>query len=281
MYRFIGLVLCVFSVAATADFKRCDGSEKSGEHCLINVGDIHPTQFSVGKITADCKKRTLEQKSLEELQAFLFEKKRHIPAYITEEKRFFVSDKHHLLYALYYANTPQWQGKQQDIIVRIVANYNYLNPDMFWQSLNEQQQVWIYDENDQKVNDYTDRLSQMNIGDLNDDPYRTLSRWVRRNCGYIKKGNRRCEKLNATQGEAKAPYFLEQYWARYLRQHFNDNTPQSLKQLQDKLPEAIDAVLDKEATSLFFKTQELNAIDYGQNQTGEYSAMTFDLEQCE
>ncbi len=281
MKHLIGILLWGLSTAATADFKRCTGAEKAGERCLIGVSQVHPTQFSVGKITADCKRGKLEKKSHEELRAFMFEAKRHIPAYISYDGHFFASDKHHLLYALYHAKTPQWQGKHLGIVVRIIANYNYLNPEIFWQSLKDQQQVWVYDEKGDKATDYPEKLFGMYMGDLKDDPYRTLSRWVRKNCGYIKRGNRRCEKLNATKGRPQAPYFLEQYWALYLKKHFNDPSSQTIAQLQEKLPMAIDAALDKEASGAFFKTLGLKAEDYGQNQTGEYSAKSFDAENCE
>lgn len=280
--RFSILLLTVlFSTQVTAEFKRCQGTEKSGERCIVKLGKLHPTQFSIGKITSVCKQRKLEQKNTAQLRDFLFQKQRHIPVYIAEQNVFYTSNKHHLLNALYHAKTAQWQGKETDIVVRIIANYNYLGIDRFWNALNDQQQVWGYDENGKFVSDFAAKFAQMNLGDLKDNPYRTLSRWVRKNCGYIKKGHKRCEKLNATQNEIKNPAFLEMYWARYFRQHFNEPSPQNLTQLQNKLPEAIKAALDKKASADFFQNLTLNVTDYGQNQTGKHLPQIFNNESCE
>ena len=46
----------------------------------------------------------------------------------------------------------------------------------FWSIMAMQKNVWPYNEKGKKVKDYGDKLPKMDMGDLKDNPYRTLSR---------------------------------------------------------------------------------------------------------
>jgi hypothetical protein len=53
---------------------------------------------------------------------------------------------------------------------------------------------------------------------MTDDPMRTLSAWVRKNCGYIKCGEEKCvDGYRQVSCASENTYFLEFKWADYLR----------------------------------------------------------------
>ncbi len=122
----------------------------------------------------------------------------------------------------------------------------------------------------------------MNMGDLKDNPYRTLSRWTRESCGYIKKGKEQCLALKATK-EPTDPYFMEFYWAQFLRDQLKKNNTDldSPQELMESYPEAIQVTLSKEKTKEFFKNKGLDAMKYGQNQKGTYLYLNFSEDACE
>ncbi len=264
----------------------CQDDAKSGSVCLMKVEDLHPTQFSVGGIAVDCKSKKIEKKYKKgKLDGYLADEKRHIPAAIGPDGRFYITDHHHLSTAVYRAKKGSWNGKKQKVHINILVNFTTTGISMheFWNRMEVWKNVWRFDENGKNVKDYEDKLPKMDMGDLKDNPYRTLSRWTRESCGYIKKGKDQCIPLEASAGEPTAPNFMEFYWARFLREQLkvdNDelNTPIKVK---NHYKEAIKVTLDKEKTSAFFKAQHINAIDYGQNQEGTYLHLEFKGNACE
>lgn len=191
----------------------------------------------------------------------------------------YITDHHHLTTALYRAKDGDWKGKDQEVQVNILENFleTGISMEEFWNIMKMQNRVWPYDEKDNPVEGYGEKLPTMNMGDLKDNPYRTLSRWTRESCGYIKEGKEQCLALEATDGDPTAPYYMEFYWARFLRGELKKSNSDldDPKELMKSYPDAIQVTLDKEKTGTFFKGQGLDAKKYGQNQKGRYLYLSF------
>ncbi len=281
----LGLALC--QTVQANDIQDCTGAEAIGDQCMLKVTDIHPTQFSVGSVAVNCKAAKIEKKkeSLADLQKYLANPKRWVPAAIGPDGQFYITDHHHLSTALYRAKNDEWTGRDQQVRATILANFigTGVSMDEFWNILSMQKNVWPYDENGQPVENYGEKLATMDLEDLKDNPYRTLSRWTRESCGYVKSGKDQCTALEAIDGSPTAPYFMEFYWARYLRTvaFDGDNGPFDHAQLQAMYPKAIKNTLKKKKTTQYFQDLGLDAEQYGQNQEGTYLHLKFTDKSCE
>ncbi len=279
-------VLCLSGQTLAIDLADCHDMAALGSVCLMEVKDLHPTQFSVGSVAVECKKKKIEKKYEKgKLEKYLADESRHVPAAVGPDGNFYITDHHHLSTAVYRAKEGDWSGKNQKLYVNILENFHGTGISMeeFWSIMAMQKNVWPYDEKGKEVKDYGDKLPKMDMGDLKDNPYRTLSRWTRESCGYIKKGKDQCLALEATTGEPTAPYFMEFYWAKFLRNQLEkDNSDlDSPKKLMDSYRDAIQVTLSKKKTKEFFKAQGLDAVDYGQNQEGTYLYLDFSKNACE
>ncbi len=284
----IGIAALFVSGQAPADdMPDCSDSAKPGSVCLMKVKDLHPTQFAVGSVAVECKKKKIEKKhKKDKLEKYLADDARHIPAAVGPDGGFYITDHHHLSTAVYRAKDGDWNGKDQKVYVDVLENFRQtgISMDEFWRIMAMQNNVWPYDEEGKSVKDYGDKLPGMNMGDLQDNPYRTLSRWTRESCGYIKLGKDQCLALDATDGkQPTAPYFMEFYWARFLRDQLGKDNKDldSPKKLMESYPDAIQVTLSKKKTSAFFQDQGLDAVDYGQNQEGTYLYLDFSDAACE
>lgn len=269
-----------------SDLPDCQEVAEVGSTCLMEVKDLHPTQFSVGSVAVDCKTQKIEKKhEKEKLEKYLADESRYVPAVVGPDGTFYITDHHHLSTAVYRAKEGDWVGKNQKLHVSILMNFHGTGISMeeFWNIMVMQKNVWPYDEKGEDVEDYGDKLSEMNMGDLKDNPYRTLSRWTRESCGYIKKGKEQCLALKATAKEPTAPYFMEFYWAKFLRNQLGKDNSEldSPKKLMDDYPDAIQVTLSKKKTKAFFEAQGLDAKNYGQNQEGSYFFLDFSKDACE
>ncbi|XCN72275.1 MAG: ParB/Srx family N-terminal domain-containing protein [Candidatus Electrothrix aestuarii] len=283
------LILCLSSgqALATTDLPDCQSSTASGTLCQIKVKDLHPTQFAVGSVAVECKRKKIEKKhEKDKLEKYLADPERQVPAVVGPDGNLYITDHHHLTTALYRAKDGDWKGKDQKVQVNILENFGETGISMeeFWNIMKMQTRVWPYDEKGDAVEEYGEKLPSMDMGDLKDNPYRTLSRWTRESCGYIKEGKEQCLALEATKEDPTAPYYMEFYWARFLREELkksNADLDDPKKLMEDIYPEAIQVTLDKEKTGAFFKEQGLDAQKYGQNQKGRYLSLSFSDDACE
>lgn len=255
----------------------CNGYERKGSLCRLPVADSHPTQFSVGMILVQCKKNKLEKKDGIKMKDYLRKKKNHIPAVIGPYGKFYITDRHHLGHALSLAKTDEWIGKEQEVVLLIIRNDNQaeFTSEEFWQKMVATQNVYPYDQEGRLIDNFGLELSYMTLSDLKDNPYRTLSKWVREGCGYIKKLEKKCVALKATVTPASSPAFMEMYWARYLQTQLPEKGNLDSEQLWELYPQALSAVLDKKKTGDFFLNLGLDPKEYGQNQTGSHLKLRF------
>ena len=246
------------------------------------VARIHPTQFFVGMITVKCRQATLEKKGLKKLRALFKKKKNHIPAVIGPYNKFYIIDRHHLSRALFGARTDQWLGREQEVVIRVVANTTDGPPDSatFWEDMTRRNRVYPYDQRGRMIERFGLKLAYMDLGQLTDNPYRTLAKWVREGCGFIKNSEKKCVALQATETPATSPAFLEMYWAHYLRTRIGMKSALSFSQLQHLYPQALKATLDRKPVETFFKGLGLDPENYGQNMTGNHLELLFEINGC-
>lgn len=187
--------------------------------CTIETKDLHPTQFAVGLLAASCKSKTIEKhKRKGDLDDYL--KKRPVPLVRGLEDKFYLTDHHHL------ATAVRMVDKDQKLYGFVQYDFSHAaSKDDFWalminhEDSNGQSQplAWLRDE--KGLGPMDPNFLPKKLDDLRDDPYRTLSRWVRDACGYVKcadgDGTDAC--AVRTGGGCSGAYFMEFLWADYLR----------------------------------------------------------------
>jgi len=199
------------AVQAQNKVPECDKSTPVGKHCMINVGQLHPTQFAVGMYEVFCKKHALEKKEHDgKLEKYL--RKKRAPIVRGLNNAFYLTDHHHLAVAL--ASLKNLKNLNMEMYAVLKDDFSdSKNATEFWTKMEDHGYAWLYD-NTGKHRSGDELPPQVQF--MKDNPVRTLSAWVGEKCGYIKEGECECvEKYRkVTPGE---PLFLEFKWANYLR----------------------------------------------------------------
>ncbi len=140
----------------------------------VPIGDLRPTQITVGM-------REVEEKR-ERWREYKGKKKREylgqhmIPVILGPKQRPYVIDHHHLSRALL-------DEGEKHVLVTVVADLKALEPDAFWIVLDHRGWVHPYDEDGQRR---AFRAIPKSVGDLLDDPFRSLAGELRRAGGFAK-----------------------------------------------------------------------------------------------
>lgn len=173
------------AMAAKAETPDCSPSTPVGEVCLLPVADVRPTQFAVGEVAADCKRRKIESKYQEgDLAKYLAKKKRRQQTILGPDGTYFITDRHHLSWGVWAADIPTSVKMMNAEITSDWSDLSWLD---FWQKLvdnRDPQTFWPYD--DKGLNPMNPRLLPGDLGGLLNDALSTLSRWVRDSNGYLK-----------------------------------------------------------------------------------------------
>jgi hypothetical protein len=191
-----------------------------GDIYRLPVADAHPTQFSVGMVSVDCKRKQIERAHGEgKLSELLCEEGHLVPVVMGPGGQHYLTDHHHLSTAVWRADLPE---KEKVVVAYLIHDWSKLKADKFWQKMIENNLCWLYD--DKGDGPLNPRLLPADIGGLLNDPYRTLSRWLR-DCGCYSKDvlkDRKKPMCDAKsflpEGHAKA-FFIEFRWANFLRQN--------------------------------------------------------------
>ena len=140
----------------------------------VAIEDLRPTQITVGmREVAERRRRLREQKGRKRSE---FLGKHMIPVIFGPKERHYVIDHHHLSRALLE------EGEKQ-VLVTVVADLRALEPDAFWVVLDHRGWVHPYDENGERRGF---RAIPKSVGDLLDDPFRSLAGELRRAGGFAK-----------------------------------------------------------------------------------------------
>ncbi|MBF0308456.1 MAG: ParB/Srx family N-terminal domain-containing protein [Magnetococcales bacterium] len=201
--------------------KNCKHTLEKGDIFCMPVASGRPTQFAVGMVSVDCKRKTLEALHLKgTLEDELCEEGNLVPVVIGPGKVFYLADHHHLCTALYRSEVIPEESKY--VFAYVVDDWSVLEPDQFWQSMIEGHLCWLWDEKGNGP--LNPGLLPHHVNGLLNDPYRTMARWVRDLGCYTKdvlKTRHRpmCqEEKYLPEKQAKA-FFIEFRWANFLRQN--------------------------------------------------------------
>ena len=186
----------------------------------IEISELRPTQMTIGMREVARKRAEWRHRAERDGPDFLG---RHmIPAVTGPRGHCYLVDHHHLVRALHEEGV-------KHVLVSIVADLGGLKKAVFWTFMDNR--AWLHPfDADGKRRDYGDLPKK--IGDLEDDPYRSLAGEVRRAGGY-----------------AKEPTpFSEFLWADFLRRRIK---PKLLdKDFERAVAEALDLAHCKEAQYL-------------------------------
>jgi hypothetical protein len=274
--------------------RTCEPSAKKGTVCTLSVDQIHPTQFAVGSVAVDCKADKISTKSKKKLKKYLAKEDHRIPAVVGPDGKFYMTDHHHLATALYRSESKDWGDNNKVLRIEVLDNLSDTSKSQFWEAMQAQNRSYNAD-NKGTANMNFDLLPQ-NVDGLLNDPYRTLSRWVRESCGYVKLGKEQCDEIR-TDHEHKAPFFMEFYWGEFFRQKLplevnKDKICKSIPYSQTCLMESevtqLKAIYDpamKLAASpeaeKYFEDLGLNPWDFGFNPSGKTVKLDWSGEQSE
>jgi hypothetical protein len=273
----------------------CQSTDPIGTLCTLHVDKIRPTQFAVGFLAVACKAQKISKKSKKKLKKYLA--KRRVPAVVGSSGIFYLTDRHHLSTALSLDVSSKWENKSKILNIEIIDNFAAKNAswDEFWAAMKKEYRVYNYD--DKGIPNMNFALLPHHVNGLLNDPYRTLSRWVRESCGYVKAGKDQCDNIRIDH-EHKNPFFMEFYWGDFFRQHL----PLTIKKLEicKSIPYSEICLKDEVAQlkAIYSKSMELAASrkakkyfedlglepwDYGYNPSGKHLLLEWDGEQkaCE
>ncbi len=253
-------------------------SLKIGDVCTLRPREIRPTQGAVGMVAVDCKveekitKPLAEADSTKEKKEALWDyfgsPKRLVPTVVGPEEKLYIIDRHHTSTALFRAELPKKVEEERLLNACISRNWNEMNADAFWRAMEKSEDpkmVWLRDEKGRTIG--PDQLPT-SLKTILDDPYRTLSRWVRDSNGYIKCSDMKKSKRPAQCNDNPTPYYLEFFWADLFRDMvpigdiYRYATRNEITQLEAHFGAAMEAAASDEAK------KELG-LKYGYNESIE------------
>lgn len=285
----IVMLLCFFMAlsAPPATAKKpgkCTPKTSVGSQCSLPASDLRPTQFAVGSVAVDCKAHSLEKKSRKKLKKYLARPDKAIPVVVGPEGDFYMADHHHLATALYRADSDDWDNDSKLLHIDIIENLHgqAMSRAEFWGRMQSAHRSYNYDNKGTPNMNF--ELLPEDVSGLLNDPYRTLSRWVRESCGYVKKGKDQCAQIR-TDPAHEAPFFMEFYWGNFFRQELPlaskpdavcQSMPYSSSCLTNEV-EQLKAIYDK-AMALaasarakqYFDDLPLDPFEYGYNPSGKH-----------
>jgi hypothetical protein len=249
--------------------------------CKVSIADAYLTQMSVGKAVAQCKMvkvedevddildgyETKKKDKIQALNDYLWEKgktQRKVPLIIGLDGRFYITDHHHLSWSVWdYADS---QGisddDKNDIILQGVIAANWrdkaataeLLPD-FWNAMENAGKAWFYDEDGEPMPSSVKEKPRggfpKNFGKMKNDVFRSISRWEREACLYLKDGKDQCSGSTFAGPDGKTNLqlsdFMEFRWGNYLRNVVETTWD------EDDRPSARDLENPKKLTKIFNK----------------------------
>jgi hypothetical protein len=200
------LIAGFFPSNILGDWVAYSSSLPAGAQCVVDIRDLHPTQFAVGYWEIDQRAKKVINKSGKKLTKYLEE---HVGKIVVGPSGDpYIIDRHHL--ACIMLRT----GKSLTILATVEANFKTATVDSFWKEMIARKWVYLYDNHGKGPLD--PRQLPNKIKDLEDDPFRSLAWEVRERDGYH---------------ESEEP-FAEFSWANFFRTKLaNDNANAKMEQL--------------------------------------------------
>jgi len=285
----IASVILAAGLASPAPAKTCRPDDPAQTSCTLQVERLRPTQFAVGSIAVDCKADGIARRSKKKLKKYLQAPDREVPAVVGPDGNFYITDHHHLATAVYRAKSKEWGDDDKLMRVKIIANHDAGGVSLaeFWEGM--QRERLTYNSDNKGIPDMNFALLPTTVGGLLNDPYRTLSRWVREGCGYVKLGKTQCDDIR-TDHPHEAPYFMEFYWGEFFRQQLPltvaerevcKSIPYSSTCLADEVGQlksryaAAMKLAASEAAMKYFVDLKLDPWAYGYNPSARHVPLTW------
>lgn len=144
----------------------------------VPIVELRPTQITVGMREVEAKRLAWRAKAAAVTgdKAGTFLARHMVPVIVGPKGRNYVIDHHHMCRALF-------EEGQEGVLVNVVADLQRLEPDAFWFNLDCRGWMHPFDE-DGVRRGYAD--VPKSIGDLRDDPFRSLAGELRLAGGYAK-----------------------------------------------------------------------------------------------
>jgi len=175
----------------------------------VAIDELHPTQITVGMEEVRAKRKEWRAKGDERAGAFLG---RHmIPVVLGPKSRSYVIDHHHLARALHDEGVPH-------VLTTLVADLSRLDLETFWVVLDNR--GWMHPFDDTGKRRGYEAIPKT-VGELIDDPFRSLAGALRRSGGFAK----------------DTTPFSEFLWSDFLRPRI------SRKQVEDRFNVAVEKAL--------------------------------------
>ncbi|GJD51188.1 hypothetical protein OPKNFCMD_3940 [Methylobacterium crusticola] len=183
----------------------------------VPIAELRPTQMTVGYREVEAKRRHWRRIPDAERAAFLGS--HMIPVLLGPKKRRYVIDHHHLARALAEEGV-------EHVLTTVVADLHALDKDAFWVVADHR--AWVHPYDPEGVRRGIGDLPKR-IGDLADDPFRSLAGELRRAGGFAK----------------DTTPFSEFLWADFLRRRIKRKSVEG--DFSAALEEALSLARGKEA----------------------------------
>jgi hypothetical protein len=177
-----------------ARLPRCQPDSPQGALTALPVGELKPTQNSVGLDEVRAKVEKIESMSSNQLADYLLQ--RPIPIVVGRTSEFFMIDHHHLARAM-------WDADKRDILIPTVVAQNWapLDGSHFWKAMARRD--WLYPFDGLGAGPSKPSSLKPNVGELENDLYRSIAWYARQRYAYVK--------------DAANPIYAEFKWANFLR----------------------------------------------------------------
>lgn len=177
------LSLLFFMLTARADvLPSCTTATSKGSLCWVGTEELFPTQFTAGHFEVNLKTLQLaDQIIIGNLERYLIS--HPMPAVIGPGNRVYITDGHHFTKSAHASNVPH-------VVVEIERNWSNLSEEEFWQKMLEHKWVYLY-----RLGEGPFDPSELpkSMGELINDPYRSLAYSTRKAGGYAKSKERYAE----------------------------------------------------------------------------------------
>src|SRR5258708_34861738 len=140
----------------------------------VPIESLRPTQITVGMREVEEKRKRLRKQKPRKIGGFIGH--HMIPVVLGLKKRHYVIDHHHLSLALHKEGL-------RDVLVTVVLDLSWLEPDAFWNVLDHKSLVYPFDSQGRR-RDFAD--IPKTVMQLKDDPFRSLAGELRRWRGFAK-----------------------------------------------------------------------------------------------
>jgi len=140
----------------------------------VAIADLRPTQITVGMREVTIKRKRWRETGQKKGEEFLG--KHMIPVVLGPKERHYVIDHHHLARALHDEGV-------KDVAVTVISDLSRLPPDAFWTVLDNRS--WMHPFDAEGVRQHYRDIPK-SVGELIDDPFRSLAGELRRLGGFAK-----------------------------------------------------------------------------------------------